>query len=151
MIKYEQYYSIMIYIDDEEIYDQSYSVLEIHHQKNRTIRPPDPQSLGYNRQAVTSTAQKVASNAPKSLTQSSNSSHARASGAQLVMAHPHRERDQPSSQPHGNIRSGNTTGSTNPRVMATDNIDDAHNPNATDSDDHRDGDVSDASNTNVAI
>ena len=31
--------------DDED--EESYSVLEIHHQKNRTIRPPDPHSLGH--------------------------------------------------------------------------------------------------------
>jgi hypothetical protein len=58
------------------------------------------------------------------------------------MAHPHR--DHASSQSHGIIRSGNT--GTNLRVMATNNIDEAH---ATDSDDH--GDVSDASDTNVGI
>jgi hypothetical protein len=45
-------YLIMIYIDDEEVDNESYSVLEMHHQRNRTIRPPDPQSLSYNRQAT---------------------------------------------------------------------------------------------------
>jgi hypothetical protein len=42
----------MIYIDDEEVENGSYSVLEMHHQKNRTIRPPDPQFLSRNKQAT---------------------------------------------------------------------------------------------------
>jgi hypothetical protein len=34
----------MIDIDDE-VGEESQLVLEMHHQKNRTIRPPDPHSL----------------------------------------------------------------------------------------------------------
>jgi hypothetical protein len=34
---------------EEEVNEESQSVLEMHHRKNRTIRPPDPHSLGHKK------------------------------------------------------------------------------------------------------
>ena len=107
-------------------------------------------------QSATSSTRRVAPNTHKSLSHapSGSASHGNcatqsSSGAQAS------HHDQPSSQAHGNIRSGNTrnTTSTNHQVVVADNIDDTHNTPiddaATDADD--DGDASDASNTNAGI
>jgi hypothetical protein len=63
------------------------------------------------------------------------------SGSSPHVTQPPRHRDQPSSQLHGNIRSGNTRNNTN--FVATNNLNNARNDAATNSDD---GDISDASN-----
>ena len=142
----------MIDIEDE-VDDESYSVLETHHKKNRTIRPPDPHSLGHKKQLeATSSAQAHPVSKQQSLTPAAHPSTGSASGprrttqssastpsthgvapkflsrpraAQALGGAPHNHtpqsfsrsshgaqspphRDQPSSQFHGNIRSGST-------------------------------------------
>ena len=157
-------YLILICIDEEEVDNESHSVLEIHHQKNWTILPPNPHSLRQatwwqfyrhwhfcrlhwpcilnspqsnneetprvatppfhststgsvkahpvtvsQQQSATSSTHRVAPNTHKTLSHAPSSSashgnHATQSSSGAQASH----LDQPSSQAHGNIRSGNT-------------------------------------------
>lgn len=138
--------------------DESYLVLEKHHQKNRTVRPPDPRTNGkaaalaapsFHRSSATSSAPAAHSSGNASrknhpIQSSATSSapraapkpvpHAQASSGASRTIHatqPSSGPPQPS-QAHGNNKSGNTRNTNN-------NDDD----NTVDTDDN-DGDVSDA-------
>ena len=89
---------------DEEDGDKSHSVLEIHHQKNRTIRPPDPRSLSHMKHRASAQDHPIYKH-PSSSAPDSNRAHA-SSGAQPPQA-PHRGRQ--SSQTQGNTTGRNVT------------------------------------------
>lgn len=137
--------------------DESYLVLEKHHQKNRTVRPPDPRTNGkaaalaapsFHRSSAPAAHSSSNASRKNHPTQSSATSsapraapkpvpHAQASSVASRTIHatqPSSGPPQPS-QAHGNNKSGNTRN--------TNNNDDARHDNTVDTDDN-DGDVSDA-------